>query len=76
VKSESQFLEELQQRLAENRRLTEKSVLPGFLQDAASYLAFHTFRSLVLASFLITSVMFVAFYDELMGLSRLIFWYE
>jgi hypothetical protein len=76
VKRESQFLEELQHRLTENRRLAEKSVLPGFLQGAASYLAFHTFRTLVVASFFVTSVMFMVFYDELMGLSKLIFWYE
>jgi hypothetical protein len=67
------FLSELETRLEENRRMAEQSWLPSPLHGLASYLGFHTFRSLVVASLAVTMVLFWQFYPELMKISREIF---
>ena len=46
--SSDKFLDELDARLEENRRLAENSSLPKVLQPIAGYLAFHHVRVLLL----------------------------
>lgn len=69
------FLEELEQRLEENRRLAAGSWLPKPLWGVASYLAFHTFRSLVLASLLLVILLAWLRFDFLLMLGKTIFFY-
>jgi hypothetical protein len=64
------FLQEIEQRLAENRKLMQGSVMPRSLAGVVSYLGFHTFRSLFIISFLVTLSLFVGFYDVLVMVSR------
>ena len=52
---EDEFLQELEERLEENRKIAKQSVLPKQLYGVASYLGFHTFRGLVLVSLLMTN---------------------
>ncbi|OGV90637.1 hypothetical protein A2783_05755 [Microgenomates group bacterium RIFCSPHIGHO2_01_FULL_45_11] len=72
---EEVFLREIEERLAENRRLAERSILPPFLYSVASYLGFHAFRVLFLTSFLVTTVVFWLWFEWLMSLSKQIFFY-
>jgi hypothetical protein len=74
--NEQAFLDELQGRLAENRRLAEKGLLPKQLSGVASYLAFHTFRTLLWVSLLMTIAMFWKLHPQLMEVSKVVFWYE
>lgn len=67
------FLEELEKRLEENRVLAEKSILPKQLYGLASYLGFHSFRSLVIVSGLITIMGFYFFYGQLVAISKQLF---
>lgn len=69
------FLEELEQRLEENRELAKKSILPKQLYGLASYLGFHSFRSLVIISFVITVLGFYFWYDTLVAISKQLFFY-
>lgn len=69
------FLEELQQRLEENRQLAEKTLLPRFLRRPASYLAFHHFRTVLIISLLVTVAMFWLAYQPLLRISKTIFLY-
>jgi hypothetical protein len=73
---ETQFLRDLEERLRENRTLAERSLLPKQLSGVASYLAFHTFRSLFFLSLLAAIGLFWRFYEQLMMISKLVFWYE
>lgn len=70
---QTDFLRELDERLEENRRMAERSILPPQLYGLASYLGFHTFRTLVVVSLVMTMVLFWQFYPELMKISREIF---
>ena len=73
---ENKFLDELEERLGENRRLAERSILPRQLYGVASYLGFHTFRTLVVVSLAVTLGMWLLDYKWLMGLSKLLFIYK
>ncbi len=76
MKNEEAFLQELEQRLKENRRVAQASVLPKWLWGAASYLGFHTFRTLFIVSFLLTLLSFVWWWQDLIRVSRILFWYQ
>ena len=76
MKNKDVFLEELEARLAENRLLAEKSILPSQLHGLASYLAFNSFRTLMGTSLVLTLMLFAFFYEDLVRLSKVIFWYE
>lgn len=67
------FLEELEARLKENRRLADDSRWPEFLKPMVSYLGFHPLRVLVGLSLFSTLVMFGLYYESLMALSRKLF---
>ena len=69
------FLNELEARLEENRKVAQRGVLPKFLWGAASYLGFHQFRTLVIVSLGLTAIMFIFLYPILIKVSKLIFIY-
>jgi hypothetical protein len=67
------FLEQIELRLEENRRVLVSSPVPEWLQPIAAYLGFHTFRVLLGLSFVITVTVYGFFYDELAVISGLLF---
>jgi hypothetical protein len=69
------FLAELEEHLAENRRLVSQSFLPHSLQGPASYLGFHTFRTLFFLSLTLTICLFLFAYTPLIQISRQLFFY-
>lgn len=73
--SNPQFLQQLESRLNENRRLISASPLPSFLHGFAGYLGFHPFRTLFILSFSITLFSFIFLYQPLIILSRHLFLY-
>jgi hypothetical protein len=75
MKGEKDFLEEIERRLEENRRLAAESVLPKPLWSVASYLAFHSFRSLVLISLGLTILVSFGAFDWMVKLGKLVFLY-
>ena len=72
---QEQFLNELEERLAENRQMAERSWVPRPLWGAASYLGFHSFRVLVVVSFLITVGLFLFWHPVLIEVSKQLFLY-
>lgn len=70
---EDVLLQELEERLEENRRLVEETYIPKPLYGVASYLGFHTFRVLVGLSFGLTVIGFYFFYDQLVLLGKQLF---
>ena len=58
---EEKFLEQIEQRLEENKQVVASSPLPRILQPLAAYLGFHTFKVLFLTSLLMTLGMYVWF---------------
>jgi hypothetical protein len=73
MKKEDDFLKEIERRLAENRRLVERSILPERLAGVASYLGFHTLSVLLGVSLGLTLVSYGLFYERLMLLGRVLF---
>ena len=73
MNNSDRFLEELEKRLEENRGLAERSILPKQLYGLASYLGFHSFRSLVIVSGLVTIMGFYFFYGQLVAISKQLF---
>jgi hypothetical protein len=67
------FLEELEKRLEENRRVAERGILPRFMWGAASYLGFHQFRMLLVVALGVTVMMFMFWYPTLIRVSKLLF---
>ena len=73
---ENKFLDELEERLEENRRLAERSILPPQLYGVASYLGFHTFRTLVVVSLVMTMGLWWLGYGWLINMGKLLFLYK
>lgn len=73
---DERFLRELEERLQENRQIVEGSFLPKFLIPGASYLAFHTFRSLLVFSFVVTVGLFWLWFRPLIELGKQLFFYQ
>lgn len=73
--AEDKFLEELENRLEQNRKIAQKSWIPRPLHKAVSYLGFHSFRVLFLVSFGITALVFAFWYEVMVSLSKQIFLY-
>jgi hypothetical protein len=67
------FLQELENRLEENRKMAEGGVLPRPLWGLASYLGFHQFRTLLIVSLGVTITLFLFWYPILIKVSKLIF---
>ena len=72
-KKEEEFLQELEKKLDENRKIVSRSILPKPFYGVASYLGFHPLRVLVGLSLLTTVILFGKFFGGLMLLSRKIF---
>ena len=70
-----EFLREIEARLKENRRLARDSWLPKPLWGAASYLAFHTFRSLVLLALVVALVVYFIWFEWLVEVGKMVFLY-
>lgn len=75
MKAKEGFLEEIEKRLEENRNLAAESVLPKPLWSVASYLAFHSFRSLVLVSLGLTILGSLVAFEWMVKLGKLVFLY-
>jgi hypothetical protein len=73
---EDKFLDELEKRLEENRRIVAQGWLPKPIQGLASYLGFHQFRTLVIISLVMTAMSFGFFYDPLIKVSKLLFLFK
>lgn len=76
INKKVQFLQELETRLEENRRIAQKSYVPAWLQPLASYLGFHAFRTLFLLSLVITILMFCWQFDLTILIGKKIFFYS
>ena len=68
------FLDELESRLEENRKLAKGTMWPKPLQGLVSYFGFHSFRSLFLISLGLTIGLFWLWYWPLISLSKNLFW--
>jgi hypothetical protein len=69
------FLEELEKRLEENRKLAAGSWLPRPLWGLASYMAFHTFRTLLLAALGITVLGTIFGFRQMLDVGKAMFLY-
>lgn len=64
------FLDEMEVRMEENRKLSEKGGMPAFLAPVANVVGLSAWEALATASFVITAVVFVVWPIELVGLVR------
>ncbi len=70
---EVEFLEQIEARLEENRRLLVGSLVPVRLRPIAAYLGFHTFRMLWVGSLVATLLLYGFLFEWLMGVSKILF---
>lgn len=75
AKTEEDFLNELEERVRQNRRMAESSRLPKWLQPLAGYWAFHNFKALTITSLIITIGLFWGWFEELIAISKKLFLY-
>jgi len=73
---QDEFIKKLERRLEENKRIAESSWIPGFLKPLASYLAFNAFRTLFVLSLILTILMSMSMFEQMMWWGRKIFLVE
>jgi hypothetical protein len=66
------FLKQLEERLEENRKLSERRGLPVWMAPAASVLGLRAWEGLLFGSFVVTALLFLVWPIEFMRLVRLL----
>jgi len=67
------FLKELEERLDENRAMSNHMLLPQPLYEAASFIGLHTWPALFLVTTILTLILWQAFSLQMTVLTKILF---